>query len=64
MKEYNVFFEIFDKKMKATVFASSKEEAKQKIVNKINKIIWHKIVEIPQPVFNNSKIIDYKLWEE
>ena len=37
---YTVYFEIFGKKMKTTVYASSVAEAKQRVMD---KIIFHKI---------------------
>lgn len=39
MNEYIVYFELYGKKMKATVTAYSKQEAEQAIKN---KIIFHK----------------------
>ena len=39
---YEVLFELFGKKMKTKITASSKVEAKQKI---FNKVIFHKITE-------------------
>ena len=44
MKTYTVYFEIFGKKMKTTELATTKEQAKQNIINKIK---WHKIVNEP-----------------
>jgi type II secretory pathway component PulF len=40
MNEYKIYFEIFGKKLKTTIFADSENEAKQKL---LNKITWHKI---------------------
>lgn len=51
MKNYDVYFEIFGKKMKTTIPAETMTEAKQKVINKIK---WHKVVETPQDEFNQS----------
>lgn len=51
MKNYDVYFEIFGKKMKTTILAETMTEAKQKVINKIK---WHKVVETPQDEFNQS----------
>ena len=45
MKSYDVYFIIFNKRMKKTVFVESITEAKQQIINEIK---WHKVVETPQ----------------
>ena len=42
MKEYTIYFEIFGKKMKTTIYADSISEAKNKLKE---KIIFHKIEE-------------------
>ncbi|WP_373399678.1 hypothetical protein V8V91_08475 [Algoriphagus halophilus] len=42
MKQYTVYFEIFNKKLKANVMAKSEEDAKQKIREKIS---FHKVEE-------------------
>jgi len=42
MKRYIIYFELYGKKMKTTVSATSEEEAKKVIFNKIN---FHKVVE-------------------
>jgi hypothetical protein len=56
MKKYDVYFEIYGKKMKAKVFADSMTEAKMKITE---KIIFHKIVPNPNDEFNEaSDILD------
>ena len=43
MKTYEVYFELFGKKMKTTVSASSKEHAKEVIKNKIK---FNEIMEL------------------
>ena len=40
MKKYTVYFELFGKKMKTTVLASSKIEAQERILSKVK---FHKI---------------------
>ena len=50
MKEFVVYFELFNKKMKTTVAASTEDEAKSIVAN---KIIFHKIEQV-----NNQPIID------
>jgi len=40
MKNFDVYFEIYGKKMKATIMAESESEAKELLKN---KIIFHKI---------------------
>ena len=40
MEYYDIYFEIFGKKMKTTISARSPAEAKEKIISKIK---WHKI---------------------
>ena len=53
-REYIVWFEVFGKKMKTTVIATSEREAKKDIQN---KIIFHKVEVKPEDkVF--SKIMD------
>ena len=42
MKEYTIYFEIFGKKMKTTIYADSEIEAKNKLKE---KIIFYKIKE-------------------
>lgn len=51
MKNYIVYFEMFGKKMKTTILAETETEAKQKVTDKIK---WHKVVEKPNDVFNES----------
>jgi len=51
MKKFKVYFEIFGKKMKTSITANSKEEAKQLLME---KIIFHK-VEVDE---------DFKLQDE
>jgi|GEM_PF-1593282 len=41
INNYNVYFEIFNKKLKTTILAESEEKAKQAI---LNNVIFHKIV--------------------
>jgi len=50
MKNYIVYFEIFGKKMKTTVFAETMTEAKQNVINKIK---WHKVDERPKYDFKD-----------
>jgi len=52
MKEYDVYFEIFGKKLKTTILAKSIDDAKQKIIAKIK---WHKIIEKPNDEINRNK---------
>jgi hypothetical protein len=40
MKKFKVYFEIFGKKMKTSITANSREEAKQLLMK---KIIFHKV---------------------
>ena len=49
---YTVYFEIFGKKMKYTVRASSEEDAKYQIMG---KIIWHKVV----PEITDDGVLDH-----
>lgn len=42
MKQYTIYFEIFGKKMKTTIYADSKIEAQKKLKD---KIIFYKIKE-------------------
>lgn len=42
--EYTVYFEVFGKKMKTNVYADSKSNAKEKVINKIK---WHKVISGP-----------------
>lgn len=50
MRNFTVYFEIYGKKMKATVLAESEEKAKKSIQD---KIIFHK-VEKANEEFNKS----------
>lgn len=52
MKDYNINFEIYGKKMKTTVKAKDIPEAKDNIRN---KIIFHKVVEKKDTDFENIK---------
>jgi len=54
MKEYDVYFKIFGKKLKTTILAKSIDDAKQKIIVKIK---WHKIIEKPNDEINRNKNI-------
>lgn len=49
MKNYDVYFEIYGKRMKTTVFAENEGAAKEKIKS---KIIFHKVVLKPNDEFN------------
>ena len=49
MKEYTVYFEIYGKKMKTTVFASSEDSAKQKIINRL-KFLKIEVNEVKNPI--------------
>lgn len=51
MKNYDVYFEIFGKKMKKVVLAETMTEAKQKVIQQIK---WHKVIEKPNDEFNKS----------
>jgi hypothetical protein len=51
MKNYDIYFEIFGKKMKTTTLAETMSEAKQNVINKIK---WHKITEKPQVESNQD----------
>lgn len=42
MNKYSIYFEVYGKKLKTVVFASSEKEAKQIV---LDKIIFHKIVK-------------------
>lgn len=41
-KEYIVYFEVFGKKMKTTVYANSEAEAKKKV---LDAVVFHKVTE-------------------
>lgn len=49
MKTFTVYFELFGKKMKHTLLAQSKEDAKYQVQK---KIIFHKVIE-EKSVFDN-----------
>jgi len=51
MKNYDVYFEIYGKKMKAKILADSMTDAKKKI---IDKMIFHKVVPTPKDEFNEA----------
>lgn len=56
MKNYIIYFEVYGKKMKTTVFAGSEESAKD-IVR--SKVVFHKVVKKPD-VFNEvSDLMDF-----
>jgi hypothetical protein len=44
MKDYTVYFEIFNKKLKTTIRAESKEAAKESIKN---RIVFHRVEKKP-----------------
>ena len=54
MKNYDVYFEIFDKKMKTTILAETTKDAKQKIIDRIK---FHKVVENEDDPLNFLKNI-------
>ena len=56
MKEYTIYFKIFGKKMKTTIYADSISEAKNKLKE---KIIFHKIEE-NNPIDYLQKIFGMK----
>lgn len=41
MKDYNVFFEVFSKKLKVTILAKNEADAKQAVLDKIK---FHKVM--------------------
>ena len=49
MKNYDVYFEIYGKRLKTTILAESEEKAKE-IVR--NKIVFHKVVLKQNDEFN------------
>lgn len=51
VKNYHVYFEIYGKKMRATVMANSKEEAENQIKDKIT---FHKTEIAKDDYFNQS----------
>jgi len=51
MKEYDVYFEIYGKKLKTRITAENKEQAVQFIKD---KIIFHKIVSTEDDIFSNE----------
>lgn len=52
MKTYTIYFELFDRKMKTSVEAKSKEQAKQILKD---KIIFHKIEGVNDGVSEGVK---------
>lgn len=50
MRNYDVYFELYGKKMKTRVIAEDENEAKKEVQN---KIIFHKI-EKPKEEFNDA----------
>lgn len=50
MKNYNVYFELYGKKMKATILAENEQQAKQKI---LEKVMFHKVELKPKDEFNS-----------
>ena len=51
MKNYDVYFEIYGKKLKTTILAESEEKAKE---NVRNKIVFHKVVKDQKDEFNQA----------
>ncbi len=45
MKTYKIYFELFGKKMQTNINADNENEVKENIKN---KIIFHKILEVPE----------------
>jgi len=56
MNTYNVYFEIFGKKMKVEINAKSKKQAEEIVKS---KIIFHKIENVSMPDFFND-IFNFK----
>lgn len=52
MKNYDIYFEMYGRKMKTTILAENEEKAKEAV---LNKIIFHK-VQVSKDDFND--IID------
>lgn len=46
MKEYNVYFEIYGKKLKTTVVARDAQDARRVVMS---RIIWDKVEEVEKP---------------
>jgi len=51
MKNYDIYFEIFGKKMKTTILAQNEIDAKSELIDKIK---FHKVEESKDDVFNQS----------
>lgn len=51
MKNYDVYFEIYGKRLKTTILAENEEKAKE-IVR--NKIVFHKVVKNQKDEFNQA----------
>lgn len=58
MKEFEVYFEIYGKKMKAVVEARDPQDARRIVQG---KIVWHKVVEVPpeDPVDHLKKMFGF-----
>ena len=52
MKKYNVYFEIYGKKMKATVEAENQDSAREMIRSKID---FHKVQEVYETKFKSDE---------
>ena len=55
MKPYDIYFEIFGKKMKTTLEANSEEDAKYRLMG---KIIFHKVVVKHNP-FGGDETLEH-----
>ena len=56
MKKFKVYFEIFGKKMKTSITANSREEAKQLLMK---KIIFHKVELDEDFKFQDDDVLDF-----
>lgn len=51
MKNYEVFFEIYGKRLKTTILAESEEKAREAVRN---EIVFHKVVLKPVDIFDKN----------
>lgn len=55
MKEYEIYFEVFGKKMKTKVYAENEENAKQKV---LSKVIFHKVEKVKSDFNKAADVFD------
>ena len=55
MKEYEIYFEVFGKKMKTKVYGENEEKAKKQV---LSKVIFHKVAKAKSDFNKAADVFD------